>query len=59
MPRKFQDNPDDKIIYDEEEDVLEMYFFTKGMIGVGFKLISNGLKNDTHSIAKKLYAGPP
>lgn len=60
MPRKFEDNDNDRIIYDEEEEVLEMYFFTEGIIGVGFTLVSkpNGMKNSSHSIAKKLVAGP-
>ena len=37
-----------------------MYFFTEGIIGVGFTLVSkpNGMKNSSHSIAKKLVAGP-
>lgn len=35
-----------------------MYFFTEGVIGVGFSLIANGLSNQPHSIAKKLHAGP-
>lgn len=42
MPRKFEPTNEDKIIYDEEEEVLEMYFITEGVIGVGFSLIANG-----------------
>lgn len=46
MPRQFSSNDiDDKVIYDEEEDVLEMYFVTEGMIGVAFSLIANGFTN--------------
>jgi len=45
MPRKFEPTEEDRIIYDEEEEVLEMYFFTEGVIGVGFSLIANGLLN--------------
>lgn len=43
MPRKFEPTDDDKVISDEEEDVLEMYMVTEGVIGVGFSLIANGL----------------
>ena len=45
MPRKFEANDEDKIIYDEEEDVTEMYFFTEGLIGVGFTLVANGISS--------------
>ena len=64
MPRKFEDNSDDRVIYDEEEDVLEMYFFTEGVIGVGYTLVTRPItgnqnnKNNSLSIPKKLYAGP-
>jgi hypothetical protein len=44
MPRKFDYTCDeDRIIYDEEEEVSEMYFMQEGEIGVGFSLISNGI----------------
>jgi len=36
----------DKMIYDEEEEVQEMYFVTEGVIGIGFSLIANGINND-------------
>ena len=29
---------DENVIFDEEEDVLEMYFIVSGTVGVGFKL---------------------
>jgi hypothetical protein len=36
-PRAFTDNENgDSIIYDEEAEVLEMYFITSGTVGVGF-----------------------
>lgn len=55
MPREFDpNNNEDKIIYDEEEEVIEMYFITEGLIGVGFSLISNGYLNKPYSIVKKL-----
>ena len=34
MPRKFDEN---EIIYDEEDDVPEIYFIMEGTIGVGFR----------------------
>ena len=45
MPRRFEDTNEDRIIYQEEEEVPEMYFFTEGVIGVGFSLIMNGLNS--------------
>ena len=42
MPRKFEPNEEDQIIYDEEDEVPEMYFITEGIVGVGFSLIANG-----------------
>jgi hypothetical protein len=34
------------LIYDEEEEVTEMYFVTEGTIAVGFKVIGNAYKDD-------------
>ena len=53
MHRKFEPTAEDKIIYDEEEEVLEMYFVTEGIIGIGFSLIANGFLDKQYSIAKK------
>ena len=38
MPRLFDPEGDDMVIYDEEQDVLEMYFIIEGVVGVGFSL---------------------
>jgi len=54
MPRKFEPTEDDKIIYDEEEEVTEMYFVTEGVIGIAFSLIANGFTNKQYSIGKRL-----
>ena len=43
MPRRFDPTDQDKVIYDEEQDVTEMYFFTEGVIGFGFSLVANGI----------------
>ena len=54
MPRKFECNDEDKIIYDEEDEVPEMYFMTEGIIGIGFSVVANGMTNDPYFITKKL-----
>jgi len=54
MPRKFEPTDDDKIIYDEEEEVPEMYFINEGIIGIAFSLIANGFTNKQYSIGKRL-----
>ena len=39
MPRKFHaDDPDDKYICLEEQEIGEMYFITEGFIGIGFSM---------------------
>ena len=40
MPRRFSPTSDDKIIYDEESDVPELYLVMEGTVGIGFRLIS-------------------
>jgi hypothetical protein len=37
-PRHFTDKEDENVIYDEEEEVLEMYFVISGTVGVGYHL---------------------
>ena len=54
MPRNFTTNDDDKIIYDEEEDVPEMYFIIEGNIAIAFSLIANGFANKQYQIGKRL-----
>lgn len=57
MPRKFECmHEEDKIIYDEEEEVQEMYFITEGTVGVGFSLIANGYIREKYVIAEKLHS---
>ena len=58
MPRKFDYNDkEDKVIYNEEEDVTEMYFIIEGVVGVGFNLFSNKVNNKSFFVAKKLSGG--
>jgi len=53
MPRKFEPTEEDKMIYDEEEEVPEMYFIMEGIVGIGFSLIANGYSKDQFSIPKR------
>jgi hypothetical protein len=43
MPRRFDTGEEDWIIYDEEDEVPEMYFILSGSIGIGYSLVSGGL----------------
>lgn len=42
MPRKFDEN---EVIYDEEDEVPEVYFIMDGTVGVGFRLPGNNNKD--------------
>ena len=44
MPRKFDDTGDDRIVYEEENEVAEMYFIVKGFIGIGYNFISGSIR---------------
>ena len=57
LPRHFLPSDDDKIIYDEEQDVTEMYFIEEGIIGIAFSLIANGFACTQFSIGKRLVSG--
>jgi hypothetical protein len=54
LPRRFEPNDEDNLIYDEEDEVPEMYFFTEGQIGIGFSLVVNGISKEQKHIVKKL-----
>jgi hypothetical protein len=43
MPRRFSEKVEENIIYDEEEEVLEMYFILTGTIGVGYHMYQQPL----------------
>ena len=54
MPRRFEAISDeDRIIYDEEQEVEEMYFVSKGIVGIGFSLIATSCTRN-HIIAKEI-----
>jgi hypothetical protein len=38
MPRHFSEKEDEDIIFDEEEEVNEMYFIVSGQVGIGYHL---------------------
>ena len=54
MPRRFEPTDEDRIIYDEEEEVPEMYFIVDGTVGIGYSLIANGIMKKQYKIAKKM-----
>ena len=58
-PRIFKQESADKqtIIYDEEEEVPEMYFIKEGTIGVGFYVMSKQMKNKNYKIGIKVNNG--
>lgn len=45
MPRRFEPPDSDAVIYDEEDEVSEMYFLLEGVIEIAFSLISNGMRD--------------
>ena len=46
MPRRFDNTGDDKIIYEEECEVAEMYFITKGFIGIGYSYWGGSIRDE-------------
>jgi hypothetical protein len=46
MPRRFHDTPHDRYIYEEEGDVTELYFISKGEWCVAFDSHTNDDLND-------------
>ena len=53
MPRIFSPHDEDKIIYDENQEVSELYFIQEGFIGIGFSLIANGISARQYTISKR------
>mmetsp|Transcript_18712 Transcript_18712/g.28685 ORF Transcript_18712/g.28685 Transcript_18712/m.28685 type:complete len:140 (+) Transcript_18712:1571-1990(+) len=49
MPRKFDSaDTSDRVIYEEEQEVSEMYFITKGFIGTGFTFCTSKLSSSNY-----------
>jgi hypothetical protein len=53
MPRKFIDTGEDRIIYEEEQEVAEMYFVISGFIGFGYNHWGGKMTQSSYTIAKK------
>ena len=54
MPRRFDSNdPSDKIIYEENQEVAEMYFVMQGFIGYAVNQLSDKINQGFYKIAKK------
>lgn len=54
IPRNFSDNEDSQIIYDEEEEVAEMYFIISGSVGIGYHLFASPLDKQRYRVARTL-----
>lgn len=39
MPRRFEPTDEDRVIYDEEDVVTEMYLVLDGSIGIGYNML--------------------
>lgn len=52
LPRRFLDNIYDHIIYDEDQEVDEMYFIQEGFIGIGYTNMYSGIANQPYKMAK-------
>ena len=50
-PRHF--DPEEKILYDEDQEVAEMYFVEEGFIGIGFSMMQNGMTGRNYVISKR------
>lgn len=51
-PRKFEASEDEKLIYDEEDDVSEMYLILEGTVGMGYYVMSQGLSKKQYRLGK-------
>mmetsp|Transcript_38894 Transcript_38894/g.28764 ORF Transcript_38894/g.28764 Transcript_38894/m.28764 type:complete len:355 (+) Transcript_38894:589-1653(+) len=56
MPRYFSTSEPDLFIYEEEDEVPEMYFVLNGSIGIGYSIIARGPSQRQYRIAMKLKA---
>lgn len=53
LPRNFTATEDDRIIYDENQEISELYFILEGFIGIGFSLVNTGYTNKSLILSKK------
>lgn len=49
-PRHFSEKEEENIIYDEEEEVLEMYFIMSGTVGIGYHLYQQPLEKQRYKL---------
>ena len=60
-PRQFSERADENVIYDEEEEVLEMYFVISGTVGIGYHLYQQPIEKErfhlTHYLAPNNFFG--
>ena len=60
-PRHFSEKEDENVIYDEEEEVLEMYFITQGQVGIGYHMYQQPLEKKrfetTHFLGSNSFFG--
>ncbi len=54
MPRLFNDHVDENIIFDEEEEVLEMYFIVSGKVGIGYHMYQQPLEKRRYNITLQM-----
>lgn len=54
MPRNFMEKEEENIIFDEEEEVLEMYFIISGTVGVGYHLYQQPIEKKRFRITHQL-----
>jgi len=53
-PRHFSEKDEENVIYDEEEEVLEMYFIQSGEIQIGYHMYQQPLERDRYMLTHKL-----
>lgn len=54
MPRRFDPTDDDRIIFDEEDVVSELYLIVEGTVGIGYNMVGPKNHKGGFQIAKKL-----
>lgn len=54
MPRRFDPTDDDRIIFDEEDVVSELYLIVEGTVGIGYNMVGPKNNKGGYQIAKKL-----
>lgn len=52
LPRRFLPNEEDKIIYEEYQEVDEMYFIIEGFIGIGFSKPFCGVSEEPYKMVR-------